>query len=193
MSDLIRPTQPTERGVFIDLGSGLGHVSLLASICAGTRCIGIEVEAAYVNCARQSGYELNLNNVTFIHGDAREADCRAARYFICTRRFLARCCALCWTRCGGKQSAARFESAQLGLVRQPLEKRRGASPLGHRQPARSPYFALCFEVLAPAAGFTSIEGRAGAVFSWQVSHPIAICAHRLESQRAGPQRLALMA
>jgi hypothetical protein len=63
MSDLIRRTQLTERDVFIDLGSGLGHVSLLASMCAGTRCIGIEVVAAYVNCARQNGYELNLNNI----------------------------------------------------------------------------------------------------------------------------------
>ena len=79
------------------------------------------------------------------------------------------------------------------LVRQPLEKRHGSSPLGHWKPARSPYFALCFEVLAPAAGFTSIEGRAGAVFSWHASHPIAICAHGLDSQRAGPQQLALMA
>jgi len=96
-------TQLTERDVFIDVGSGLGHVSLLASICAGTRCIGIEVEAAYVNCARQSAYELNLNNVTFIHRDARSL----------------------------RREAVGRESAQLGLVRQPLEKRRGASPLGH--------------------------------------------------------------
>src|SRR5215469_1555022 len=122
MSDLIRPTQPTERGVFIDLGSGLGHVSLLASICAGTRCIGIEVEAAYVNCARQSAYELNLNNVTFIHRDAREADCPAARYFICTRRFLARFCAVCW--CGGKQPAARFESLYANRWRRGMARAR---------------------------------------------------------------------
>jgi len=74
--------------VFIDVGSGLGHVSLLASIYAGTRCIGIEVEAAYVNCARQSGYELNLNNVTFIHQDAREADLSCGTIFYLYTPFL---------------------------------------------------------------------------------------------------------
>jgi predicted RNA methylase len=50
--DLIGRAQLAERDVLIDLGSGLGHVPLLASICTGTRSIGIELDAAYVNCAR---------------------------------------------------------------------------------------------------------------------------------------------
>lgn len=79
--DLVDRTQLTERDVLIDLGSGLGHVPLLASICTGTRSIGVELEAAYVKCARQSAYELNLRNVTFIHQDAREADLSCGTIF----------------------------------------------------------------------------------------------------------------
>jgi hypothetical protein len=79
--DLIARTELTERDVLIDLGSGLGHVPLLASICTGARSIGIELEAAYVNCARQSAYELNLSTVTFIQQDARHADLSCGTVF----------------------------------------------------------------------------------------------------------------
>jgi hypothetical protein len=72
--DLIGRAELNEHDVLIDLGSGLGHVPLLASICRNTRSIGIEMEAAYINCARQSASALNLTNVTFIQQDAREAD-----------------------------------------------------------------------------------------------------------------------
>ena len=52
--NLIGRTALTERDVLIDLGSGLGHVPLLTTICTSARGIGIELEAAYVHCARQS-------------------------------------------------------------------------------------------------------------------------------------------
>ena len=86
--DLIAHTQLIERDVLIDLGSGLGHVPLLSSICTGARSIGIEMEAAYVNCARQSAHELNLNNVTFIQQDAREADLSSGTVFYLYTPFL---------------------------------------------------------------------------------------------------------
>lgn len=86
--DLIARTQFAEQDVLIDLGSGLGHVPLLASICRGTRTVGIEVQAAYVNCARQSAYELNLNNVTFIQQDARDADLSGGTVFYLYTPFL---------------------------------------------------------------------------------------------------------
>lgn len=86
--DLIARTQLTEQDVLIDLGSGLGHVPLLASICRSTRTMGIEVQAAYVNCARQSAYELNLNNVTFVQQDARDADLSRGTVFYLYTPFL---------------------------------------------------------------------------------------------------------
>lgn len=72
--DLIDRTALTEQDVLIDLGSGLGHVPLLASICTRARSIGVELEPVYVDCARRSAATLNLKNVSFIQQDAREAD-----------------------------------------------------------------------------------------------------------------------
>ena len=79
--DLIDRIALTERDLLIDLGSGLGHVPLLFSICTGARCIGIELEAAYVDCARDSAQALNLNNVTFIQRDVRESDLSGGTVF----------------------------------------------------------------------------------------------------------------
>jgi hypothetical protein len=71
--DLIGRTALTERDFLIDLGSGLGHVTLMASICTSANCTGIELEPSYVDCARKSARSLNLDNVRFIQGDARAA------------------------------------------------------------------------------------------------------------------------
>ena len=72
--DLIGRTALAERDFLIDLGSGLGHVTLMASICSSASCTGIELEQSYVDCARKSARSLNLNNVSFVQGDARAAD-----------------------------------------------------------------------------------------------------------------------
>ncbi|HWZ97138.1 MAG TPA: class I SAM-dependent methyltransferase [Candidatus Dormibacteraeota bacterium] len=79
--DLIVRTSLTERDFLIDLGSGLGHVPLLASICTGANCIGIELEPSYIDCARKSARSLNLNNAKFVHGDVRAADLFAGTVF----------------------------------------------------------------------------------------------------------------
>jgi hypothetical protein len=79
--DLIDRTALTKHDVLVDLGSGLGHVPLLASICTLARSIGIELEPAYIDCARQSAQGLNLNNVTFLQQDVRAADFSAGTVF----------------------------------------------------------------------------------------------------------------
>jgi len=71
---LISLTALTSADVLIDLGSGLGHVPLLVSACTPAHSIGIEMEAAYVERARQCAQQLNLNQATFIHQDVRDAD-----------------------------------------------------------------------------------------------------------------------
>jgi SAM-dependent methyltransferase len=80
--DVLARMQLTERDVLVDLGCGLGQVALLAAICTSARSIGIELEAAYLNCARQSAADLNLGKATFLQGDVREADlsCGTAFY-----------------------------------------------------------------------------------------------------------------
>lgn len=79
--DMLERSALDERDVLIDLGSGLGQVPLLASLCTGARCIGIEWEAAYVDCARRCARALKLDRVTFVQGDARAADLAAGTLF----------------------------------------------------------------------------------------------------------------
>jgi tRNA/tmRNA/rRNA uracil-C5-methylase (TrmA/RlmC/RlmD family) len=67
--------------VLVDLGSGLGHVPLLASILTGARSLGIEVEPAYVACARECAERLRLTRVTFVQQDARTADLSTGTVF----------------------------------------------------------------------------------------------------------------
>src|SRR5579864_4130725 len=63
-----------EKALVSLLGSGLGHVILMASICTSAHCAGIELGSSYVSCALNSASSLNLNNATFIQADVRTAD-----------------------------------------------------------------------------------------------------------------------
>jgi hypothetical protein len=78
----------TDADVFVDLGSGLGQVPMLVSICTGSRSFGIELEAAYAERARQSAQRLNLNRVTFIRQDAQEADLSTGTIFYLYTSFM---------------------------------------------------------------------------------------------------------
>ena len=71
---LIAAGAVAEDDVFVDLGSGLGHVPLLVSMLTGARSVGVEVEAAYVASARKCAESLGLGCVDFIAQDARDAD-----------------------------------------------------------------------------------------------------------------------
>ena len=79
--DLIERLGLTARDVLVDLGSGLGHVPLLAAICTSASCTGIELEAAYVECARRGARALNLARATFVQQDARAADLTSGTVF----------------------------------------------------------------------------------------------------------------
>ena len=67
--------------LFVDLGSGLGHVPLLVSMMTGIRSLGIEVEAAYAVSAQQCAESLNLSHVRFASQDARLADLSSGTVF----------------------------------------------------------------------------------------------------------------
>jgi hypothetical protein len=79
--DLIHAAALTADDVLVDLGSGLGHVPLMTSICTPARSIGIEREAAYVEQARRCAARLNLGRVEFVQQDARAADLSAGTVF----------------------------------------------------------------------------------------------------------------
>ena len=72
--EMIRLSELGEGDVLIDLGSGLGHVPILASILTGARTIGVEIDPALRRCASECAQRLGLGRVTFLEGDAREAD-----------------------------------------------------------------------------------------------------------------------
>jgi hypothetical protein len=78
---LITVTALAEDDVFVDLGSGLGHVPLLVSMVTGARSFGIEVQMAYVASARECAQRLHLSRVRFIPQDAREADLSSGTVF----------------------------------------------------------------------------------------------------------------
>jgi predicted RNA methylase len=72
--DLLERTALTQEDVLVDIGSGLGHVPMLTSICTKAHSVGIELEPAYVDCAQHAAESLNLSRVTFTQQDARSAD-----------------------------------------------------------------------------------------------------------------------
>jgi hypothetical protein len=78
---LIRLSALSAADTLIDLGSGLGHVPILASILAGAHCIGVEAEEAYVAIARECARSLHLNRVTFVHQNATAANLAGGTVF----------------------------------------------------------------------------------------------------------------
>ena len=72
--ELIRTEALSDDDLFVDLGSGLGHVPLLVSMLTGARCLGIEVQAGYVARAQECAESFHLSGARFMQGDAREAD-----------------------------------------------------------------------------------------------------------------------
>jgi Histone methylation protein DOT1 len=71
---LIAAAMVAEDDLFVDLGSGLGHVPLLVSMMTGAQSLGIEMQAAYVVSARECAQNLQLSRVQFIARNARDAD-----------------------------------------------------------------------------------------------------------------------
>jgi hypothetical protein len=79
--NLMRLTALTADDVLVDIGSGLGHVPLVISIYTEARAIGIELEGAYVDRARQCAERLGLKRVAFLQEDARAADFSSGTVF----------------------------------------------------------------------------------------------------------------
>ncbi|WP_157956490.1 methyltransferase domain-containing protein [Dyella sp. C11] len=72
--DLIERARLTSDDVLVDLGSGMGHVPLLVSICTDAQAIGIEREEAYVSSAQRAAAALRVERARFVAQDAREMD-----------------------------------------------------------------------------------------------------------------------
>ena len=79
--DLIRRAHLATDDVLVDLGSGLGHVPLLAAICTSASGMGVELQPAYVDVARRSARALGITRATFLQQDARSVDVSAGTVF----------------------------------------------------------------------------------------------------------------
>ncbi|MGY3232445.1 hypothetical protein ACVWWJ_003929 [Luteibacter sp. HA06] len=86
--DGIRRASIVVGDVVLDLGAGLGHVPMLVHVLTGARTRGVEREPAYVDSAARAASALALGQVSFVAGDAREADLADVNVFYLFTPFL---------------------------------------------------------------------------------------------------------
>ncbi|WP_052697649.1 methyltransferase domain-containing protein [Luteibacter yeojuensis] len=79
--DAVRRAALSPADHVLDLGAGLGHVSLLARVLSGATVTGVEREPAYVASARHAATALGMPEAVFTCADAREADVTQANIF----------------------------------------------------------------------------------------------------------------
>jgi hypothetical protein len=72
--ELIKRADFKPNDVFIDIGSGLGQLSILVNLFTSVIAKGIEFEPAFCSYASACAAGLNLTEVEFINTDARDAD-----------------------------------------------------------------------------------------------------------------------
>ncbi len=78
---MIEQSGLSEDDVLVDFGSGLGQLCIVASILTGARAIGIEIEHAYIEIARECVRNLQLSRIEFLQADARDANLSAGTVF----------------------------------------------------------------------------------------------------------------
>lgn len=90
---MLQETQLRADDVFVDVGSGLGRVSILAHLFTGARAHGIEIQKHLAHRAMETSRDLKLDAVTFEHGNAADTLPEATVYFFyapCNGEMLAR-------------------------------------------------------------------------------------------------------
>ena len=63
---MIEQSELSADDVLIDFGSGLGQLCIVASILTGARAIGVEIEHAYIESARECVRNLQLSRIKFL-------------------------------------------------------------------------------------------------------------------------------
>ena len=79
---LIRDVPIGAGDVFVDIGSGLGKVTMLVHLLSGARALGLERDAALVARARERAKAFALAGVSYVHGDARDSLPEGNVYFM---------------------------------------------------------------------------------------------------------------
>lgn len=68
--------------VFVDLGSGLGRVVILAHLLAGVPALGVEIQEHLVRSARARCAALGLSCVSFVHANAARLELDGTIFFL---------------------------------------------------------------------------------------------------------------
>ena len=66
----------------VDLGAGLGRVVVLAHLLSGARTRGVEIQAPLVDRARARCAALGLTEISFVHGNAADAELDGSIFFL---------------------------------------------------------------------------------------------------------------
>lgn len=133
---LLALTELTAGDVLVDLGSGLGHIPILAAACTPALALGVELEPAYVDCARRCAQSLNLNRASFLAEDARAADLSDGTVFYLHTPFRGSILAAVLERLRCEASTRRIRVCTYGpctaAVAQEGWLRAAAPPVAHR-------------------------------------------------------------
>lgn len=79
--ELIDHVPITTGDVFADIGSGLGHVAALVRFLSGARCVGIEIDPAFVGRSLEEAAALDLA-IDYRCADVLDADLEATAIFM---------------------------------------------------------------------------------------------------------------
>lgn len=128
--NLVKRAGITGDDVFVDLGSGLGHVPMLVAILTGARCIGIEREPVYTALAQRGAESLRLGTVSFVTQDVRDADLSQGTVFYLYTPFTGAILrvVLDALRCGSKQRSIRIVT--FGPCTSAVESETWLTPIG---------------------------------------------------------------
>jgi hypothetical protein len=137
---LIMASALSKSDVFVDLGSGLGHVALLTSMLTGARSFGIEVEAAYVASAQECAQSLRLSRVRFIREDARAADLSRGTVFYLYSPFTGSVLANVLDRLRKDSTSRPIKICTLGPCTCTLAKESWLKPIGLPDPRQITVF-----------------------------------------------------
>jgi hypothetical protein len=79
---LIEDVPITVRDELVDVGSGLGKVTMLVHLLTGARCVGLERDGELLARAEERAAALRIGGVQYVLGDARELALPGSVYFM---------------------------------------------------------------------------------------------------------------
>lgn len=86
--ELLDRVEFSDTSLFMDLGSGVGHVIFLVTLLAGVRVVGLEIESIYYQESLRVMQQLSLPEVEIIHSDVRKVNLERGTVFFLFSPFI---------------------------------------------------------------------------------------------------------